>query len=104
MNDVKKVRTVLVRALALIKRGWTRGVDARDKNGYAIDCKAERACAWCARGAIYAAGGDSIVLTAFENYGIPRNLRGTAITSFNDTRRDKRPILAAFRRVIKSCK
>ena len=62
-------KEVLVKARALIAKGWTQGVFARDKNGWRVKPNDLRACQWCATGALLSAakiphnlyGGEEIV-------------------------------------------
>lgn len=50
---------VLTLALCKIRRGWTQGADARDKDGRMVFHPAHRRCAsWCANGALTAASGE----------------------------------------------
>ncbi|HXP05507.1 MAG TPA: hypothetical protein VN808_15415, partial [Stellaceae bacterium] len=47
---------LLIRARSFIKRGWCRHSAAVDENGVEVHPTSERAVAWCAIGALDAAG------------------------------------------------
>lgn len=96
--------TLLIRARALIERGWCRGANARDAKGSAIESQSKDATAWCAAGALFAAGlvpddecwHHPVVRHFQAAIGGNRNIQG-----FNDDQETVEPILAAFDRAIK---
>ena len=47
-------KEVLVKAKALVEKGWTQEVSARDDYGYHVEPTDSNACYWCATGALQA--------------------------------------------------
>ena len=45
-------KEILVKAQKLIEQGWCQGEFARDENGKIVSPYNEKACSWCASGAI----------------------------------------------------
>jgi hypothetical protein len=45
-------KEVLLKAVEILDRGWTKGVYARDNIGLPVDYDNEAAVCWCANGAI----------------------------------------------------
>lgn len=98
--DADETTAILIRARAFIARGWCRET-AQDADGDLTKARSEQAVAWCAVGALMAAGVD--------NHGFwdhPATLRliraigGAKIPDFNDAQTTVGPILAAFDRAI----
>ena len=57
---------LLDRTSAIIKRGWTQGVYARNENGDVVGPLDRTACKWCLRGALRRAAEDSpLEITSF---------------------------------------
>ncbi len=91
---------LLIRARGFIERGWCRET-GQDANGELVQARSERAVAWCAVGALMAAGVDN---KGFWDH--PATLRfvaaidGMSIPDFNDAQSTVGPVLAAFDRAI----
>lgn len=49
------VLAVLVRARALVAQGWCQDAFARDADGKGVHEYSEKACSWCAEGAVFRA-------------------------------------------------
>jgi hypothetical protein len=84
-----------MKAIDYIKKGWTQGALALDKNWKHVPPADPRAVCWCAKGAIWAA----------HSLNIKRKLAATQklqdvigeITTWNDDlKRTKEEVLAAF--------
>lgn len=43
---------ILQKARALVERGWTKGASARNKHGSMVFINSEKACTFCATGAV----------------------------------------------------
>ena len=90
---------ILVRARALLARGWCQGARARDADGKPVSHKSPRAAAWCATGACDAAGdGDGGAVDDALNI-LAYYVGGTtcSIVTWNDGRhRTQAQILVAF--------
>ena len=46
-------KQILVKARALIERGWTQNTAARNADGDHVAATSRHACRWCATGALY---------------------------------------------------
>lgn len=94
-------KEVLVKARALVEKGWTKDAYARDSSGDRVPYYDFTACQWCMVGAVDAA--DDIRLR-FSAKDILRRVIGGQISAFNDapstTHAD---VLAAFDRAIAEC-
>ncbi len=78
MADNKEFIAKLKRARALVARGWTQGVYARDANNNQASPCGKKACKWCASGALLAVG---LKLGAHWE---PTPVNGHGVTSWND--------------------
>jgi hypothetical protein len=56
-TEIDETTALLIRARALLERGWCRGFLARDANKREIWPTEKEAVAWCAYGALIAAEG-----------------------------------------------
>lgn len=102
-----EILKVLVRAKNLIAKGWCRGADAKDKAGNSVHYSDRYACKFCARGAILRCIDPhmrhlessifNILLQSIED-------ESYTVMTFNDSRRDRRPVLSAFRKAINKLK
>jgi hypothetical protein len=100
-TEVDPTTALLVRARGFIERGWCRWVFAQDTTGCDVVSTSEYAIAWCANGALFAAG----LLRDGYNWN-PAVLRleaaigGEEIHAFNNRQETVEPVLAAFDRAI----
>lgn len=97
-------KQILIKARALIKKGWAQALFAVNIYGASTSPRSKDAAAWCALGALRAAAtrGSKIfgARRALANR-IPGGYRGVA--DWNDEEgRTKRQVLALFDRAIKS--
>lgn len=93
--------TLLIRARALVARGWCRGVPARNFLGFSVSPRSRHATAWCMSGALCAA---ALVESDLDRRNAQCRLiaaiGGVSVADFNDTQETVEPILAAFDRAI----
>lgn len=103
-NEVKEI---LEAALALIEKGWTRGVVARDAAGRCVEAHDPSACSWCASGALMAAAGvrpgssDWPASYSSARRALGDQLGGLSIHSANDAA-TKDDVVAAYHRAIEA--
>jgi hypothetical protein len=94
---VDEATALLIRARALVARGWCRGVPARNFIGFSVGPRSRHATAWCMSGALYAA---ALVESDLDRRNAQCRLiaaiGGGDITDFNDTQETVEPVLAAF--------
>jgi hypothetical protein len=92
---------LLIRARGFLERGWCRGVCARNEQGWAVKPSSDHAVAWCAYGALAAAG---MSPNGPHYYPAVRQLMIAAgchsLPYFNDAQETVEPVLAAFDRAI----
>ena len=99
---------LLIRARGFIERGWCQGANAKDKNGQPVSIWSDQAVAWCAAGALFAAGiapdhncWEYPVVVNLANNLLQKAIgRDRSIQAFNDRQWRVRPVLAAFDRAI----
>lgn len=104
---------ILIAARALIadEANWTKGEDARDKDGEEVDARDDAAVCFCAGGAIVRITGGNF--TVFEDalyalhqvmFGdVPTGLMPPVINSWNDApERTHAEVLAGYDRAIKA--
>lgn len=98
--------TVLRRALKYIRKGWTRGAFARDREGNVCDETSRRAVCWCAVGAIQRASPNDWYLARDTVALVEGVLKGSqALSNYNDApRRTKAQVIAAFEKAIERVK
>jgi hypothetical protein len=102
-----EILKVLVRAKNLIAKGWCRGADARDENNRPIPPTDRRACKFCARGAVRRCIEPGMGHRESSVFNILlQSIEGEyySLVTFNDSRRDRRPVLSAFRKAINKLK
>ena len=97
MNDETDPTTaLLIRARGFIERGWCADGGAKDAEGRHIDPISERAVAWCAAGAVVAAGVSATnalwIHPAMQRLG---QALGDDIVDFNYRQETVEPVLAA---------
>jgi hypothetical protein len=92
---------LLIRARALLERGWCRRTAARNFFGFAVGPYSDRATSWCAGGALDAArlSASDLVLRRARNRLIAA-IGGEALATFNDLQKTVEPVLAAFDKAI----
>lgn len=106
MIDIVRAKTTLEAALELIKdkARWSQRAFARRKDGFPIDANAERACAWCALGAVQRASGcDYVPIDELEILDDEAAKMGKrTIVALNDegTHDD---VVEVFKRAIAAC-
>jgi hypothetical protein len=94
---------ILIRARSFLQRGWCRDKGAVDENGIEVHPTSERAIAWCALGALDAAG---IPYLHHQHGWHPayRRLQGVIglerLMDFNARQEAVEPVLAVFDRAI----
>jgi hypothetical protein len=95
---------LLIRARGLIERGWCRGIGAKDADGHPVGPSSAQAVAWCAGGALIAAGmpvvGGLWSQPAMRRLGEAMGGTSRDIMNFNDRQLTVEPVLAAFDRAI----
>jgi hypothetical protein len=97
--DQSEATALLIRARSLLERGWCRGVPAIDAEGWMVHPVSEKAIAWCASGALIAAGWCRTDLDHPAIHRLSAAMDGS-ICGFNDRQESVEPILAAFDRAI----
>lgn len=99
--EVDEATALLVRARALVARGWCRGTEARTYFGYLVSPYSEWAVKWCMSGALEAA---ALIASDLERRRARCRLidaiGGISIADFNDAQETIEPVLAAFDRAI----
>jgi len=96
-TQVDETTALLIRARGFIERGWCRCQQAVDANGSSTSPTSEDAVAWCASGALIAAGASSVFDPAVQ---LLHAAIGKTIWIFNDDQETVEPILVAFDRAI----
>ena len=104
-NEVDETTSLLIRARGFLERGWCRGwMAAHDVDGNRVDPQSDRAVAWCAYGALVAAGmprdGECWKQPAMCRLGEVLGVATPRISRFNDEQETVEPVLAAFDRAI----
>ena len=93
---------LLIRARALVERGWCRDAFARDAARNPVPPTSERAVAWDAFGALLAAGlpenRERLLYRALDR--LQNAIPGDGIIRFNNQQGTVQPILDAFDRAI----
>jgi hypothetical protein len=100
-SETDEVTALLIRARGYLERGWCRWAMAMGAYGYTTHPESDVAVAWCAYGALRAAGLND---RGFAHHPVLVVLRaaigGGDITLFNDSQETVEPVLAAFDRAI----
>jgi len=100
-TEIDETTTLLIRARALLVRGWCRGTPARSRLGVQVSPLSRRAVAWCAGGALFAA---RLTASGLDYHRAAARLiaaiGGVSVADFNDTQETVEPVLAAFDRAI----
>lgn len=93
---------MLIRARSYMERGWCRNALARDANGNGVSPVSEQAVAWCASGALIAAGmpDDGFYRSHPAFLRLKNAIDGQPIVVFNNRQEAVEPVLAAFDRAI----
>jgi hypothetical protein len=102
-NDNSDATELLIKARALVERGWCRGKLAVDANGEEVDVASEQAVAWDAIGAIRLleiSMGHRPASEALRRLTIAVGPIWKWVGAFNDDQESVYPILAAFDRAI----
>lgn len=97
-------KEVLIKARALVEKGWTKGAGARRANGASVYPDDNEACRWCILGAVNAAEYHDRELRLRAITKLKAAIPKAGIADFNDdpatTHAD---VLAAFDRAIAEC-
>lgn len=97
-------KQILVKARALVKRGWTQGSCAKAKNGREVHPSRTTACCWCAFGALWKVAPNSYLLAEQVLNALPEVSAYTNIVDFNEVEgRTQEDVLAAFDKAIARC-
>jgi hypothetical protein len=92
---------LLIRARALVARGWCRKAAARSRFGFRVSPYSRSAIAWCAAGAVQAAAFVTSDLDRRSaHYRLIAAIDGEILSRFNDSQETVEPVLAAFDRAI----
>jgi hypothetical protein len=92
---------LLIRARALVARGWCRGARASSLLGFRVSPYSSRAVAWCMSGALEAAAlTESDLDRRRAHCRLRAAIGGISVADFNDTQETVEPVLAAFDRAI----
>jgi hypothetical protein len=93
---------LLIRARGFIERGWCRGAMARNEVGNEVEPTSEQAVAWCAGGALIAAGSpnDGLSYRRAEFCRLEDAIDCSWVAVFNDRQESVGSVLAAFDRAI----
>lgn len=92
---------VLRKARSLVMKGWIRYNFAADAKGNGVAVDSARACKFCARGAIYRAGGEVFGVEERLVIRAARIRKYAGLGRWNDAKlRSKRDVLRAFDRAI----
>lgn len=97
------VQRALMRARDLIRKGWTQGSAARDKEGRAVFCNDPKAVCFCALGALGRATLRNSVKTRFKCNGALHDATCTSgLANWNDDPgQTKGNVLRAFTKAIR---
>ncbi len=91
----------LIRARALLTRGWCRHAPARNFLGFQVSPYSRWATCWCASGALRAAATGVSDMHRRRGQGrLIAAIGGETLWEFNDRQRTVEPVLAAFDRAI----
>jgi hypothetical protein len=102
-TEIDEATALLIRARGFLERGWCRGAQARDADGWQVSPTSGDAVAWCAFGAMVAAGGNFPPCFWGQNPTVVRlqaAIGGEDIAVFNNRQETVEPVLAAFDRAI----
>jgi hypothetical protein len=92
-------------ARRLIEKGWTRGNNARRRNGHKVMSNHPKAARFCARGAISRACYDlKSNVSYWAVYTALVDEVRCDLAVFNDMQLSKKPVIAVFKRVEKHFK
>jgi hypothetical protein len=95
---------LLIRARSLLERGWCRGAAAVDVNGVEVHPASKQAVAWCALGALDAAGIPYLHHRVHGPHPAYKRLQDVIgpvrLLDFNARQESVEPVLAAFERAI----
>ena len=98
-STVDPTTALLIRARSFLERGWCQRTLALDATAQMVDPTSKRAVAWCAMGALYAAG-----VPGYRRHPAVDRLTAVIgdddICDFNNHQETVEPILAAFDRAI----
>jgi hypothetical protein len=100
-EDTDEATALLIRARALVARGWCRRTPARNRFGFRVSPYSRWATRWCASGAIQAArltASDLAWRRACARLSIAMGYG--LFWLFNDYQKNVEPVLAAFDRAI----
>lgn len=92
-------KSTLADARSILLCGWTRGVYARNAEGYEVNADDSTAVCWCLEGAIFKSR------TSYDNYAdmmdtLERCIDGKSLVDFNDRQESVEPVLALLDQAI----
>ena len=91
---------VLIRARALLAKGWTHKVYARDSNNRIVPISSPEACKWCLDGAIKAAAEEKGGSAYDVIHMLDRQLGQSSIDWNDNPRRTQASVLRRLDRII----
>lgn len=98
-QNKNSIKNVLIKARSFIKRGWTRGVYARNKYGHEVDIISKSAIKFCALGAIDKATNSAVSYKMTMDF--MDHIIDCSVSSWNDSS-TKKQVLEGFDKAIKS--
>jgi hypothetical protein len=100
---VKQTVSALQEVLKLLRKGWTKGANARDKSGEEVPSRAPTAVKWCLNGAILCVGKGKA--RKYIEEALPKRYQGDSLCVFNDSqRRTKKEVIDVVRKAIQLAK
>lgn len=97
------VRRVLKRARNLLKLGWTKGAEARNRYGHSVSVGCDNAVRYCASGAIQCAAGKNRTLAREAERFLSSLTTSGSVVNFNDAPdRTRDEVVGLFSRGISS--
>lgn len=105
MNKTRTIKQTLEIALTIVEnpKQWTRGAYARQKNGDPINPIGNKACCWCALGALIKADGDqdNYLKALYALNDASMQYRGISPNKLNDLG-SHAEVIEMFKRAIRS--
>lgn len=103
-----KASKILIKAQKYVKKGWTKHVSARDKQGNHIHARSKKAVRWCAVGSVWTATSAPYSTPAFKFLKeaiVASGSRARTVASWNDAKfRTKKQVLVLFNKAIELAK
>jgi hypothetical protein len=99
-TQIDEATALLIRARALVARGWCQETNARNFLGFRVSPYSRWATSWCPSGAIRAARAGASGLDVDHAVRRLTAEMGALIPVFTDRQKTVEPVLAAFDRAI----